>query len=65
GGRGEKGAPAKAADSGFRAESDGENGVVTGWQNKLQVALSKVLPETVMAEQHAKKAAPGSGVEKQ
>lgn len=64
-GRGEKDDPADVADSGFRAMLDGESGVVTGWQNKLQVALSKVLPETVMAEQHAKKAAPGSGVEKQ
>ncbi len=37
---------------------DGGSGIVTGWQNKLQVALSRVLLETVMANQHAKKAAP-------
>lgn len=61
-GRGEKDDPAEVAESGFKAMMDGDSGVVTGWQNKLQVALSKVLPETVMADQHAKKAAPGSGL---
>jgi hypothetical protein len=42
---------------------DGGSGIVTGWQNKLQVALSRVLLETVMANQHAKKAAPRSGLD--
>lgn len=62
-GRQDKDAPADVAESGFRAMMNGDSGVVTGWQNKLQVALSKILPETVMADQHAKKAKPGSGVE--
>lgn len=27
---------------------DGDAGVVSGWQNKLQVALPKVMPETLL-----------------
>ncbi len=63
-GRSNKDDPVNVAESGFKAMMDGDSGIVTGWQNKLQVALSKVLPETVTAGQHAKQAAPGSGVEK-
>lgn len=63
-GRSEKDDPAEVADNGFKAMMAGESGVVSGWQNKLQVALSKVLPETMMAGQHAKQAAPGSGLNK-
>ena len=62
-GQAEKDDPAEVAETGFKAMMDGDSGVITGWQNKLQVALSKVLPETVVAEQHAGKAAPGSGLE--
>ncbi len=63
-GRAKKDDPADVAENGFKAMMAGDSGVVSGWQNKLQVALSKVLPETVMAGQHAKQAAPGSGVQK-
>jgi len=34
---------------------DGDGGGVAGWQNKLQVAISKVTPRM-----HAKMAAPGT-----
>ena len=61
-GRAEKDDPADVAENGFKAMMAGESGVVSGWQNKLQVALAKVLPETMMAGQHAKQTAPGSGV---
>jgi len=61
-GRAEKDDPADVAENGFKAMMAGESGVVSGWQNKLQVALAKVLPETMMAGQHAKQAAPGSGM---
>ena len=64
-GRAEKDDPADVAENGFKAMMAGDSGVVSGWQNKLQVALAKVLPETMMAEQHAKQAAPGSGMKKQ
>lgn len=61
-GQARKDDPAEVAESGFKAMMDGDSGVVTGWQNKLQVALSKIVPETVMARQHAKETAPGSGI---
>ena len=38
----------------------GEGDVVTGWHNKLQSALANVTPASVLAEQHRKKAEPGS-----
>lgn len=53
--------PADVARTGFKAMMDGDAGVVSGWQNKLQVALAKIMPETMVARQHAKTAAPGSG----
>jgi short-subunit dehydrogenase len=52
--------PAEVAEQGFKAMMDGEGGVITGWQNKLQVAISKLMPESVVARIHAKKAAPGT-----
>jgi uncharacterized protein len=52
--------PAMVAEQGFKAMMDGEGGVITGWQNKLQVAISKLVPETVTARMHAKQAAPGT-----
>lgn len=63
-GRAEKDDPAVVAEDGFKAMMAGDSGVVSGWQNKLQVALAKVLPETMMADQHAKQAAPGTGRKK-
>ncbi|RYF49292.1 MAG: oxidoreductase, partial [Comamonadaceae bacterium] len=39
---------------------DGEADVVAGWKNKAMVAMSKVLPSQVTAEQHRKLAEPGS-----
>lgn len=63
-GQAEKDDPADVAENGFKAMMAGDSGVVSGWQNKLQVALAKVLPETVMAGQHARQAEPGSGAKK-
>lgn len=63
-GQAEKDDPADVAENGFKAMMAGDSGVVSGWQNKLQVALAKVLPETMMAGQHAKQAEPGSGAKK-
>ncbi|HQS19059.1 SDR family NAD(P)-dependent oxidoreductase [Reyranella sp.] len=60
-GQDKKDDPAEVAENGFKAMMAGDSGVVSGWQNKLQVALAKILPETVMAGQHAKQAAPGTG----
>jgi hypothetical protein len=39
---------------------EGEADIITGWKNKLQVAASRFVPATTMAEQHRKMAAPGT-----
>ena len=57
----EKKMPAdEVARQGFDAMMRGDGDVVTGWQNKLQAALSHVLPSTTTAEMHRKMAAPGT-----
>jgi short-subunit dehydrogenase len=58
----EKKQPAnEVAKLGFQAMMRGEGDVVTGWSNKLRAAISHVVPSGVLAEQHRKMAAPGSG----
>ena len=52
--------PAEVARIGFDAMIDGEADVVAGWKNKAMVAMSKVLPSQVVAEQHRKMAEPGT-----
>jgi short-subunit dehydrogenase len=56
----EKDDPADVAKDGFDAMMAGEGGVVSGWQNKLQVAAAHVLPEKTLAKGHAQEAAPGT-----
>lgn len=36
-------------------------GVIAGWRNKMQVALSRVMSAPRLAEQHRRIAEPGSG----
>jgi len=52
--------PAAVARIGFKAMMDGEGDVVAGFKNKLQAAIATVTPSSVLAEQHRKKAQPGS-----
>jgi short-subunit dehydrogenase len=52
--------PAEVAKIGFDAMMDGEADVVAGLKNKLEVAMAKVTPSQVSAEQHRKIAEPGS-----
>jgi short-subunit dehydrogenase len=52
--------PAEVAKIGFEAMMDGEADVVAGMKNKMQVAMSKITPSQVVAEQHRKLAEPGS-----
>jgi short-subunit dehydrogenase len=59
-GQGKKDDPAAVARTGFKAMMNGEGDVVSGWHNKLQSAIANVTPASVLAEQHRKKAAPGS-----
>ena len=53
--------PKDVAKAGFDAMMRGDGDVVTGWQNKLQTAIASVTPAGMLARQHARKAAPGSG----
>ena len=52
--------PAEVAKIGFKAMMDGEADVVAGLKNKLEVAMAKVTPSQVSAEQHRKIAEPGT-----
>jgi short-subunit dehydrogenase len=59
-GQGKKDDPAGVAATGFKAMMKGEGDVVSGWHNKLQSPIALVTPSSVLAEQHRKKAEPGS-----
>jgi short-subunit dehydrogenase len=52
--------PEEVARIDFEAMLKGEADVVTGWKNKMQVAMSKVLPAQATAELHRKLAEPGT-----
>jgi short-subunit dehydrogenase len=59
-GQSKKDDPADVARTGFKAIMKGEGNLVSGWQNKLQSAIANVTPAAILAEQHRKKATPGS-----
>ncbi len=52
--------PAEVAKQGYDAMLAGDGQVVTGWKNKMQVAMSHVMPAEQLAKQHTKEAAPGT-----
>jgi len=54
--------PADVAKIGFEAMMRGDGDVVSGWQNKLQAAISHVAPSGALAEMHRRMAAPGTAV---
>lgn len=60
-GQDEKADPAKVASDGWEALMAGKGHIVSGWSNKLQVAGSGIVPQSILAEQHRKMAQPGSG----
>lgn len=60
-GQGKKDDPADVARTGFEAMMNGEGDVVSGWKNKVLSAAALITPSAVLAEQHRKKAEPGSG----
>jgi len=60
-GQSKKDDAATVARQGFEAMIKGKGDVVTGWQNKLQSAISRIAPQGTAAEQHRKMAEPGSG----
>lgn len=51
---------ADIARVGFDMMMAGEAGVVSGLKNKVQAAVANVIPNEILAEQHRKKAAPGT-----
>ena len=54
--------PSEVAKMGFEAMMKGEADVITGWKNKLQVAMAHVTPAGAVAKQHEKMAKPGTGL---
>lgn len=52
--------PAKVARDGWDAMMNGEDRIISGWKNKLQVAASGLVPVGILAEQHRKMAESGS-----
>src|SRR5205085_3773606 len=59
-GQAKKDDPADVAKAGFEAMMKGEGDVVSGWKNKLLSTVATVTPSDVLADQHRKKAEPGS-----
>ncbi len=60
-GQSKKDDPVDVAKVGFEAMMDGEGDVVSGFKNKVMSTVASVTPSGVLAEQHRKKAEPGSG----
>lgn len=52
--------PADVAKDGWDAMMAGKDSIISGWKNKLQVAATGVMPQSVPAEMHRKMAEPGS-----
>jgi short-subunit dehydrogenase len=59
-GTGKKEDPAATAQHGWDAMISGAGHVVSGWQNKLQAAISHITPDSVLAKLHRAQAEPGS-----
>jgi len=60
-GQSDKDDPVDVAKVGFEAMMNGEGDVVSGFKNKVMSTVANVTPAGVLAEQHKKKAQPGSG----
>lgn len=52
--------PAKVARDGWDALMAGSGHVVSGWQNKLQAAISHIMPDSALAKLHTSMAEPGT-----
>lgn len=59
-GQADKDDPADVAKAGFEAMMDNEGDVVSGWKNKIQAAVANITPAGMLADRHAKMAAPGT-----
>jgi len=56
----DKASPAEVAQDGYEAMMKGQDHVVSGWRNKVGAAVTRVVPDSVLAEQHRRAAEPGS-----
>jgi len=56
----EKASPADVAREGYEAMMKGQDHVVAGWKNKVTAAMTNLVPDSLLAEQHRKTAEPGS-----
>jgi len=57
---GEKADPVDVARDGWEALMRGDDHVVSGWRNKVEAALARVVPDAILSEQHRRRAAPGT-----
>jgi short-subunit dehydrogenase len=62
-GQGKKSDPADVAKDGWDALNAGKDTIISGWANKLEVAVAGVLSQSIPAEMHRGMAEPGSGKE--
>ncbi|HKG61570.1 MAG TPA: SDR family NAD(P)-dependent oxidoreductase [Pyrinomonadaceae bacterium] len=62
-GQSKKDDPVDVAKVGYEAMMNGEGDVVSGFKNKVMTTVASVTPAGVLAEQHRKKAKPGSANE--
>jgi uncharacterized protein len=60
-GSSEKMSAAEVAKIGFDAMMKGELEVIAGFANKLRAAMTRVVPDSTLAEMHRKTAGPGTG----
>jgi uncharacterized protein len=56
----DKAPPADVAKAGWDAMKNGDDKVVADLKNKMEAAMSHVMPDSMLAEQHRKMAEPGS-----
>lgn len=54
----DKADPAKVARDGYKAMKDGDDGVVSGFMNKVQATFAGIIPDGVLADMHRKMAEP-------
>lgn len=57
--------PAKVAKDGYDALMKGDDKVVSGFKNKAQIAMSNVMPDTMLADQMKKQSEPVDGDKKE
>jgi short-subunit dehydrogenase len=60
-GRIAKADPADVAKRGFEALMRGDGGVFSGWKDRCQATIARILPPTFLADQYGKWLKPGSG----